>query len=400
MAKGYHRGVHPPTAPVNPGAAGRLDRPESRAYAGPVRYGMVCAASALFLALGLWSQESPVPTDPAPRYAQVTLRLLTVGEKQPLKEVGSFGASLPLGRPGRLERMLSIANETRGTQISVPLRLVLTPSLDEAGVLHCVAVSEVTAPDGAPDSRAKDLLFTHPGDQLMEVFADPATRVRVVLSVSARLVEEPRQTSVWPLVQFGVRVEQWMGAQRDEIEALQLQSLEGRAVSHDYTRRVPRWVEGREGDLVLDDLPVLDLKQEKPTVQAGQGFVIPLTEPEAGEGQGAETQPKKRDSRVPPPAPKAPRGPDTPRSIVWDEEYYRLTVVPLQLSKNGMRLRVVMEGRLFDPVTGKLDEKMEQTLEKEVLPGEPFPAYLTRETEGGPRGFVVWILPAWEAGTR
>jgi len=379
-----------------------------------MRYGLWHAMAAFLLALSLGAQESapitaPLPTppapsssapapSPAPRFVQVNLRLLTVGEKQLLKEAGAFGASLPLGRPGRLDRTLAIANETRGTQISVPLRLVLTPSLDDAGVLHCVAVSEVTVPGGAPDSRAKDLVFTHPGDQVMEIFADPATRVRIVLSVSALLVDEPQQPVAWPLLQFGVRVEQWFGAQRDEIESLQLQSLDGRSVSHDYSRKVPRWVEGREGDLVLDDLPVLDLKQEKPTIQAGQGFVIPLGEPEAGVKADAPT-PKKRDGRIPAPVAKAKQDPATPRSLVWDEEYYRLTLVPLQLSKGGMRLRVVMEGRLFDPATGKLEEKMEQTQEKEVLPGQAFPAYLTRETEGGPRGFVAWILPAWEAGT-
>jgi len=388
-----------------------------------VQYGLRCATAVLLLTLGLGAQEgpavsgAPAPSSPIPapqppavpatgsRYVQVNLRLLTVGEKQPLKEVGAFGASLPLGRPGRLDRMLTIANETRGTQLSVPLRLVLTPSLDDSGVLHCVTVSEVTSPGGSPDSRAKDLLFTHPGDQVMEVFADAATRVRVVLSVSARLVDAPEKPAAWPLLQFGVRVEQWIGAQRDEIEALQLQSLEGRSVSHDYTRKVPRWVEGREGDVVLDDLPVLDLKQERPTVQAGQGFVIPLGETEAApaaEGKSGEApKPRKRDSRLPPPPPPKPKGSaDVPRSIVWDEEYYRITLVPLQLSRGGMRLRVVLEGRMIDPATGKLGEKMEQSLEKEVSPGEAFPAYLTRETEGGPQGFVAWILPAWEAGTR
>lgn len=360
----------------------------------------------LALAGAVWAQAPVAPTPPT-RFVQVDLKILTTGEKQPVREVGAFTASLPLGKAGRLARAVEIASESKGIKTSAELHLVLTPSLDEAGLLHCFAVSEALLPGGnPPESRAKDLTFPHSGSQLMEVFADPATKVRVILSVSARLQETPQGPPEWPVLHFGLRVEQWAGARRDEVEALQLQSLEGRAVSHEYTRRVPRVVEGREGDLVLDDLPVIKPGEEGQALAAGQGFSIPLgstvTASEGGEGAegdsakgGGSTAKPKRDSRVPKAAPPPSTAPSGPKSLVWDEEYYRITLAPLQLSAGGMRLRVTMRGRVFDPDTGALMEELNLQQEKEILSGQPVPFYLTTEKGGGPIGFVAWVLPAW-----
>ncbi len=356
---------------------------------------------ALFLAGAGAASQTPLPSAPegAPvPFVQVNLKLLTTGDKQPVREVGAFGASLPLGKPGRLERMLEIADATGGLKRRVTLRLAVTPSRDEAGVLHCFALSEAAPEGAASDSRAKDLAFPHAGDQVMEVFADAATGVRVILSLSASLVADPQGPAQWPAILFGVRVEQWAGAQRGEIEALQLQSLDGKTVSHDYSRKVPKIVEGKTGDVVLDDVPVLDLKQDKPTVQAGQSFSISLNDPAPAGGQGKEGEkkpPPRRDSRMP--SPPKPRPPEGPKSIVWDTEYYKITITPLQLSQGGMRLRVQMRGRMLDPQKGTLQDELELTQEREVLSGQGVPFYMTRELPEGPQGYVAWVLPVWPA---
>jgi hypothetical protein len=328
---------------------------------------------------------------PEPVFVQVNLKLLTTGEGQPVSEVGSFGASLPLGRPGHLERSIDIENATRGRKSNISLRVAATPSRDEAGLLHCFVLSEATPTGGSVDSRAKDFAFSHPGEQIMEVYADQPTGVRVVLSVSAFIVAAPKGPAEWPPILFGLRVEQWAGANRSEIESLQLQSLDGKEVSHDYSRKVPRWVEGRQGDIVLDDLPVLDTTKGSPTVQAGQGFTINI-QPEKDNGKKKH---QKKDDRLPSP-PKNQQAPPPPaRSIVWDIEYYKLDITPLQVSKGGLRLRIHMEGRMLDPVTGKLGEVMDVTTEKEALAGEAVPIYLTRERDGGAQGYVAWIVPLW-----
>ncbi len=333
----------------------------------------------------------PPVQQPEPVFAQINLKLLTTGEGQPVREAGSFGASLPLGRPGRLERALDIDNATRGKKTTVALRIAATPSRDDAGVLHCFILSEATPAGENVDSRAKDFAFSHPGEQIMEIFADPATGVRVVLAVSAAIVASPKGPAQWPPIMFGVKVEQWAGANRSEIESLQLQSLDGKEVSHDYSRKVPRWVEGRKGDIVLDDLPVLDTSKGTPTVEAGQGFTINV-KPEKDDGKKKHM---KKDARLPSPPKEKPAPQPTPRSLVWDIEYYKLDITPLQVSKGGLRMRIHMEGRMLDPVTGKLGDLMEVTNEKEALAGEAIPVYLTRERDGGAQGYVAWVVPMW-----
>lgn len=244
---------------------------------------------ALGVLLGLASAGRAQDTAP-PRFVDVTLRLITTGDRQPLKEVGSFTSSLPLGKAGGLHRTLTVTNETRQASTSIELQLTVTPTLDDGGLLHCVVLSDVTPPGAPAVSRAKDMTFTHPGQQLMELFADPATGTHVSVAVGASLAAHPgRPAASLPPILFFVRVEQMCGAQRDELENLQLQSLDGKPVSHDYSRRSPRWVEGaprEDEEQPLDKLPSLDFSKGTPVVKAGEGFSIPV--PPDASGRPAE----------------------------------------------------------------------------------------------------------------
>jgi hypothetical protein len=202
-----------------------------------------------------------------------------------------------------------------------------------------------------------------------------------------------------------VRVEQWNGAQRAELESLQLQSLEGATVSHDYQRKVPRWVEDTESTpgpdkdtLSLDGLPVLDLNNPTPTIQAGQGFSIPLS-PKEQDKQRRATEKEEARTRTDPGAgstsePSKSDG-DKPRKISWDMEFYHLSMQPLALRGNELALRLSMRGQILDPVTKQPIPPVEVSVEKSLMPGQPTPFYLTREVSGGSQGYVVWVIPQW-----
>lgn len=345
------------------------------------------------LALGLLGPGAAAQTAPPIRFAEVTLSLVTTGERQPLQEVGLFTSTLPLGKAGTLHRAMTVTNETRKTSTALTVALTVTPTTDDAGLLHCVVLSEVTPAGGEATSRAKDLAFTHPGQQLMELFADPVTGSRLNLAVTARFADAapPPLRGGIPPIRFLVKVEQWAGAQRAELEALQLQSLDGLPVTHDYSRKVPRWVEGAQDatgapaqDQPLDALPLLDLSKGTPVVQAGQGFSIPVAPEErskekpAGKAEGG----KKEDE---PP----------PRRLVWDREYYHLTLKPLSLRDGRLALGVSVEGQILNPVTRAPMPVLDQSGEKTLVNGEPATFYLTRETSGGPLGFAVWVVPQW-----
>ena len=173
-------------------------------YAGTMRriLGPVLLAGFLAGAMGSSGAESD-----GPRFAEVTLRLLTMGEKQPLKEVGAFSSSLPLGKSGSLHRTLSVANETKGTSLALTLGISVTPSLDDGGVLHCVVLSEATPKGSEVFRRAKDMTFSHPGEQVMELFADSSTGTRLALAVSATATEERARDAPRP----SPRLPSWCG---------------------------------------------------------------------------------------------------------------------------------------------------------------------------------------------
>lgn len=360
----------------------------------------------VFLAALLLGQAIPARAQgEGPRFAEVTLRLITMGEKQPLKEAGVFTSSLPLGKAGGLHRTLSIANETKGTNLTLALGISVTPSLDERGVLHCVILSEATPAGSSAFQRAKDMSFTHPGEQVMELFADSRTGTRLALAVSAAAVDErPRgKPGSFPPITFLVRVEQWNGAQRLELESLQLQSLEGASVSHDYQRKVPRWVEDAALEagkdmLSLDDLPVLDMTGSTPTVKAGQGFSI-LLSPEEQERQrktaGREESKPLSDLGGETSGGSSPKPQEKPRKIVWDQEFYHLSVDPLAMHEAELAVRVALRGQILDPATKQPVVPLEVAVEKILKPGQPTPFYLTRELSGAAQGYVVWVIPQW-----
>lgn len=361
----------------------------------PLYAGTMARRSPLWLVLGallgLASAGRAQDTAP-PRFADVTLRLITTGDRQPLKEVGSFTSTLPLGKAGGLHRTLTVTNETRQASTSLELQLTVTPTLDDGGLLHCVVLSDVTPPGAQAVSRAKDMIFTHPGQQLMELFADPATGTHVSVAVAASLAAHlSRPASPLPPILFFVKVEQMCGAQRDELENLQLQSLDGKPVSHDYSRRSPRWVEGApsgEEEQPLDKLPSLDFSKGTPVVKAGEGFSIPL--PPDASGRPEE---KKGDKPAVGPDGKAAEPP--PKKIVWDQEFYHLTLEPLAMDGDRLVLRASVKGQILDPVSKAPLPPVDLKAEKTLLSGQPVPFYLTRDVAGGTQGYVVWVIPRW-----
>lgn len=341
----------------------------------------------MIAASALWAQ---VPEPPPVRFAEVDIRLFTTGPRQPLEGIGAFTSSLPLGKTGQLHRLVTITNETRNVALSLELRLSLTPSLDEGGTLHCVVLSEAVPKGGEVRTRARDLTFQHPGEQVMELYADPRLQTRVMLAVDTKLAPQnvAAPASTFPLLLFTVKVEQWSGAEREEIENLQLQSLDGKEVSHEYRRRVPRWVDtdSPEGSAATEAVKTLDFSQGTPTVKAGEGFAIPA-EPK-GKGKKGKEQAEEAGAEQKPQAAPALK-------LAWIQEFCNLTLEPLAFEGNYLRLKVTVSGQFLDRITKQLLAPVQLSAEKTLLAEQPVPFYLTREAVDGPHGYVVWVVPSW-----
>lgn len=349
--------------------------------------------SAALLLISLLTLEAapPTPRKTAVRFARISLGLSTTGVNQTEKSVGNFVSSLPLGETGHLDRELNILNSTRHTNLKLELFVGVTPSLDEAGVLHCVAVTTAKPVTGEPTERFRDFVFTHPGAQLMELFSDEATGVHLMLSISARLLgndEAPASKSL-PSVIFLVRAERWIGAQREKIESLQLQSLAGKVVTHDYSRKIPIWTEKAKGDDEQGDpiekLPVLQLGKKAPVVRAGEGFTIVSDSHDA-----AKPAPPRKNGGKDQPHQKTPE-----KKLAWKREYYHLSITPTAFDGGRLTLKINIVGRVFDSISKKSLPPVDLNETKQLVNGQPLPLFLTHETPTGPAGYVLWVVPKW-----
>ncbi len=348
-----------------------------------LRFGLLC--------FGLLCLVGPRIGAQAPlRFAEVRFRLFTSGINQPTQEVGTFQASLPLGKTGHLKRKVEISNETRGIQRELVVSLDLTPTLGADDSIHCLVLSDARPDSGKTVSRVRDIRFDHPGEKVMEIFADSETGTHLNLAIHTKLVGAPTVQAggeeSLPAVRFTLRVEQWVGAQRAEMESCELISIDGQMVSHDYEKRIPRWVEGgpEDPDDPLKDLPVLDLNEERPMVEAGQGFSIMLTPDEKAKGKKKSKDPEQPEPEPPP-----------PKHMVWGKEFYRVTIRPVFMEKNRLEVRLEGEGQVLDPVTGEAIPLPIQSVVKSLGPFEPLPLYITREVQSGTTGFVFWLIPDW-----
>jgi hypothetical protein len=351
------------------------------------------AALAAFLVLLV----SPARAQDGVRFADVQFRILTSGARQASQEAGAFQASIPLGTPGRIQREVTITNATRAASRKVLISLGLTPLQAEDGSLHCMVLSDALPEAGDLVSRAKDLVFSHPGEQLMELFADPVTGTHLVLAVQVTLLDQntPSEVPRWPRLRFTVKVERWEGADRTLLDQIQLVSEDGLSVSHRYDRKVPRWVESAKAGAedFISKLPVIDPKAGKTTIKADEGFsiMLPTAPKKPPSPQGENAQP-------PPDAPEAPPAPppkDSDRSLVWVQEWMEVSISLIEMNQGALSYKIVASGEILDPDRNEPVALGRREATKSARPAEPTPLYLTREEAAGPRGYVLWVVPEW-----
>ena len=330
------------------------------------------------------------------RFADIQFRLLAVGEHQATQEVGSFQASLPLGTPGRLQRAVSITNQTRGAAQKLTLDLTLTPLLGEDRTLHCMVLSDATPEGGGVVSRARDLAFVHPGDQLMELFADAPTGIHLVMALQVALPGEDGSASkpCWPHLRFTVKVERWDGSERTIVDTIQLSSEEGVPVGHRYEQRIPRWVEAEEAEKAgaqdfLRKLPVIDPKAEKTIVNTREGFSILQNTP------GKPKVPTGADAAKPAEGVTPSHAPKAEKSLIWVQEWMELSISPVEMKEGALSFQVVASGEFLDPRKNQAESLGRIETTRTARPMEPASFYLTHEQAGGPHGYVIWVVPEW-----
>ncbi len=346
----------------------------------------------IFAVLAFVPAIRAVEKDAPPKSVKVGLQLLATGDSQVMHEIGAFQAVLPVNRAGSLTRLVEFSNAQAHQRSEVILKVTVTASIDHDKRLHCVVQSDAAPKGGAVDSRVKDFIFDHPGAQVMQLFMDPLTGTHLILSITAAISRTGKEDTQWPDLVFDVKTEQWEGVDHQEIENLQLQSLNGVPVSHDYCKQFPKWAkESAAGQTDVNSIPVLDPKEKKPTVQAGQSFSIML---DSGNKKAKGKNSSSKDEGNAAARKGTKKKPQ--RILTWEKVYYHINIIPLAMEHRRIRMKVDMEGVIRDPKTHKLLAPFKQDQIREAMWGQAVPFYLTRETPNGPEGYVFWITPRWK----
>jgi len=336
----------------------------------------------LFLAAAILLASTPLLAE---EWFDIEIRVMTTGENQPQREIGLFGAELPLSGKGYLEKSLSVSNMTRKKSNSVDFKLSMKPERGQQGELHLIFTSEATPEKGKPESRFRDLLFEKPSGQIVEIFNDPETGTHLLISLVLKTKEIKKELTSDLRVVLKSRVEKFSPAGKEKIDSFDLQSVGSSPVGRTLTHSVPVWVPGETGQIRLDNLRDLDTATSTVVVKPGEGFSYT---PEVSKKEAKEKakEKKKKDSRIPtmyqpenkdeeaaagkPSAPveeaampkAAPEPKEPSGSYNWEKEDFRFDVSCEAEPGGTVKATITMNGSLFDQdrkVLNVLKEKEE-----------------------------------------
>lgn len=321
----------------------------------------------------------------AEEWFDIEIRVMTTGENQPQREIGIFGAELPLSGKGYLEKSLTVRNLTRNRSNDVEFKISMKPERGTRGELHLIFTSDATPRIGKPESRFRDLLFDKPSGQIVEIFADPETGTRLLVALMLTTKEIKEELTADLRVVLKSRVERVSPSGREEIDSFDLQSVGRAPAGRTLTHSVPVWVPGEQaGDIKLEGLKDLDTATSTVTVKAGEGFTYtPEVSKKETRKKEREEKKRKKDNRIPtiyqpdkekeedpgetekaPPAPEQAASEKTAPSsdagqkrvepsgsYNWEKENFTFEVSCEAEQGGTVRATVKMNGSIYDPET-------------------------------------------------
>jgi hypothetical protein len=252
---------------------------------------------ALFLILTFLLVSLPLAAE---EWFEVEIRIMTTGENQSQREVGVFGAEIPLSGKGYLEKSLAINNATRGKSNEVDFKISMKPERGEKNELHLIFTSTATPRNGKVENRFRDLRYDNPANQIVEIFSDPDTGTHILVALTLKTKEIKKEMTSDLRVLLKSRLEKVGENGKELIDSFELQSVGDTPVSRSMTHSVPVWVPGAatgEPKVLAPGLKDLDSATAPMAVKAGEGFTY--TPKSSKKSDAVEKKKKKKDSRIP-----------------------------------------------------------------------------------------------------
>ena len=352
----------------------------------------------------LWAEE----------WFDLEVKVLTTGENQAQKDIAAFGAELPSGGKGNLDKSVTIKNQTRKKVNDIDFKITFTPQRAESGELHVIFTSEATPRIGKIETRFRDLRFDNPGDQIVGIFADPETGTHLLIAVSIKAKETAAEIVKELKVVFKCKVEKIAGGTKELIDSYDLQSVAGAPVKRTLTQQVPVWVEGDQGEVAATGFKEVGASSEPVYLKAGEGFTYTpskKTQKELKKGKKkADAKMKKLDTRLPAsaqkeedkleeestkpvPKPEPPleeTKPPISGSYNWEKEEITYEILNIEAVKGSIKSTVKLTGVLYDPAA-KLIEPLEPKEESHIFANGEMAAFSLVDPSG--TGYILTIQP-------
>ncbi|MCX7829768.1 MAG: hypothetical protein N2445_01715 [Acidobacteria bacterium] len=335
------------------------------------------------------------------------VKIITTGENQPQREIGTFGAELPENGKGHLQRSVVIKNQTRNKSNEVDFKITFQPQKTENGVKHIIFVSDVTPKVGKKENKFRDLIFDGRSNQMVEIFNDVETGTHLLVSLSITEKEIEKENIENIKVTFKCRVERIKLKEKEVIDTYDLQTVGGNPVKRTLTQKVPVWVEGDFGEISTTGFKEIDASNKPVYLKAGEGvtYTPPITKKDRKNKDKQETKKKKIDSRIPSKYQKEEENENTSgikgenteekqqekveppppqnASINWEKEEFSYEISLLEASNGTIKSLIKMEGVLFDQAQRKLKPLQKKEETKTFSNGEIASFFLQENDEEG-----------------
>lgn len=338
------------------------------------------------------------------------VRLITTGENQPQRELGTFGAEVPENGKGILQRSVGIKNQTRNKSNEVNFKITFQPQKTESGAVHILFTSEATPKVGKSENKFRDLMFNQRSNQIVEIYSDAETGTHLLVSLSIKEKEVEKEEIANIKVTFKCKVEKIKGKEKETIDTYDLQTVGENPVKRVLTQKVPIWVEGDSGEVATTGFKEIDSGPNPVYLKAGEGFSYtpPVTKKMKKNREKKSYVKGKKDSRIPlkyqqkdedisrqsleskdekseeQPVPSPARS----GSFNWEKEEFSYEISVLETEKGNIKSRIKMEGTLFDPFKKQLKPLASKEEIKTFSPGEIATFFLQENDE---EGFVLTI---------
>lgn len=312
----------------------------------------------------------------------VELKLLSTGENQPQKELGTYGAEIPPAVNGSFKRKILINNETRKKKNEVDLKLYFRIEKDENEEEHLLLTSEAKPLIGKEEKRFRDILLKKGASNLVELFYDNETGTNIIAYFIVKTFNPYEEDLKKIKVVFKCKTTKLEKDKSEVIDIYELQAVGDESVNRKVITKIPvleeNFYDFNEEKVIIKDIS----SSETPvSIKAGESFSykppkkeikkvknkidkrIPAVYQKIQDEKEKDDSSKEKSEKVSEEG-SIENKKDIKKEVSfrWEEEEISYELKVLEVIKDKIKVNVKIEGRLYSKeknekiILNKVDE--------------------------------------------